>query len=349
MKRSFPSFSSGAAMVCAALSSAALWSPALWSPALAHADDAPTDAEHVTFAMQEHDAGYAAYKLGHLDEAAAHFENAYFAAPKPGELKAVIRARREAKQYARAATFAALANRKYPADAKLDAYAAETIAEARPSVHRIDLTCSTECSVVSDGKLATPERGTEVTFFLDAGRHDLVVDFGEDRARAQTVEATAGGSTRLTLSAPPRPPAPVPAKPASVTPAPTNAPPVATSEPARTSSASKTWGFVLGGVGIAGLAAGSVFGALAIAKNSSSKDTCDANNVCDAGGKSLRDDARTFGDVSTVAFIAGGALLATGAILLLTAPKASAEKTGRLEATPMIGASGGGVLLRGQW
>ena len=54
------------------------------------------DAEQLQFAAHEHDLGYRAYVAKSFDEAATHFENAYFAAPNPAELRSAIRARREA-------------------------------------------------------------------------------------------------------------------------------------------------------------------------------------------------------------------------------------------------------------
>jgi hypothetical protein len=49
----------------------------------ARADGPPPNAEQTDFAAREHDPGYRAYKANGYEEAAVHFENAFFAAPNP--------------------------------------------------------------------------------------------------------------------------------------------------------------------------------------------------------------------------------------------------------------------------
>jgi hypothetical protein len=67
---------------------------------------------------------------------------------------------------------------------------------------------------------------------------------------------------------------------------------------------------------VVGLGLGSVFGLKANSTNKDSKKSCDPNNAnsCSRDGVSKRDDARTQGNVSTVSFIAGGALLAAAVV-----------------------------------
>jgi hypothetical protein len=83
-------------------------------------------------------------------------------------------------------------------------------------------------------------------------------------------------------------------------------------------------GFVLGGVGIAGLATGGVLGLMAMSAWNSSKNEC--GTVCPpanhSAAESDHDKAVTFGNVSTAAFAAGGALFVLGGVLVLTAPHA---------------------------
>jgi len=110
----------------------------------------------------------------------------------------------------------------------------------------------------------------------------------------------------------------------------------------------KTVGLIVGGVGVAGLAVGGVFGILALSKNSSANSghcggSLGGANQCDATGVSLRNQAVGFGNVSTVAFIAGGVLAAGGATLWLVAP------SGHIQAAPAMGQNGGGVLVRGDF
>ena len=86
-------------------------------------------------------------------------------------------------------------------------------------------------------------------------------------------------------------------------------------------SPQKTIGFVVGGIGIAGLAVGAITGLIAIGKNSDSKQACPNDGACtNPEAIEANDGAKTFGTVSTIGFIAGGVAVAAGAILILTAP-----------------------------
>jgi hypothetical protein len=112
----------------------------------------------------------------------------------------------------------------------------------------------------------------------------------------------------------------------------------------------RTIGFVVGGVGIASIAVGSVLGLMAISKNSDSNADghCDATG-CDATGTSLRNTALSDATVSTITFVAGGVLAAAGIVLVLTAPHAKTTTTGRLELRPTASPNSAGLNLGGSW
>ena len=80
------------------------------------------------------------------------------------------------------------------------------------------------------------------------------------------------------------------------------------------------------GAGVAGVAVGSVFGLVAKSKNDEAlqPQNCPTSTRCWQSGLTLTDDARSAATVSTVAFVAGGVALATGAVLWLTAPSRGA-------------------------
>jgi hypothetical protein len=92
-------------------------------------------------------------------------------------------------------------------------------------------------------------------------------------------------------------------------------------------SAQRTAGFVVGGVGLVGLAVGGFFGYRAYEKNKSSKNECraEAPNDCSPQGTSLRDDAASAAKLSTIITASGAALVVGGATLVLTAPSPSAD------------------------
>lgn len=69
-----------------------------------------------------------------------------------------------------------------------------------------------------------------------------------------------------------------------------------------------------------------------------------ADNTCDAAGQSRVDDARSQATMSTILFVAGGVVAATGVVLYLTAP--SPKRTGvHVAPAPLVG--GGGFVLGG--
>jgi serine/threonine-protein kinase len=119
--------------------------------------------------------------------------------------------------------------------------------------------------------------------------------------------------------------------------APTQAPMVASTEDIeRPGSGQQLAGIIVGSIGVVGLGVGGAFGFLAMNKSSEADEFCDGES-CQAGteGVSLTDQARTNATISTIGFVAGGALLAGGAVLFLTAP--SGEETARFQLTPTVG------------
>jgi serine/threonine-protein kinase len=129
-----------------------------------------------------------------------------------------------------------------------------------------------------------------------------------------------------------------PIEPTSVTLAPESPPPDA----GDTGSSQRTWGLVVGGAGVVGLAVGGFFALRAASKNDDSKEQClpDNPNLCSPEGAELRDEARSAGNVATIASGLGLALAATGAVLYFTAPSDRASVGVR-------GAPGGAELVLG--
>jgi hypothetical protein len=111
-------------------------------------------------------------------------------------------------------------------------------------------------------------------------------------------------------------------------------------------------GIVVGSAGIAGIGAGAAFGGIAMSKQKASNADghCDASNFCDNTGLSLRREAITFAIISTVGLIAGGALVAGGVIILLTAPSAQAQtRAVNQSGSAAIAAGPGSLWITGQW
>ncbi len=79
-------------------------------------------------------------------------------------------------------------------------------------------------------------------------------------------------------------------------------------------------GVVVGGVGVAGLAAGIIAGISANSANGDLKSACGTGPTCSANNASLHDSAITWATISDIAFAAGGAAVAAGTVIYLTAP-----------------------------
>jgi hypothetical protein len=90
----------------------------------------------------------------------------------------------------------------------------------------------------------------------------------------------------------------------------------------RPSSSQKTWGAVTFSVGAALAVSSGVLAFMAARKNGESKDHCreDQPNLCHPDGLVERNDAQQLANLSTLLGIGGGAVLATGTVLFLTAP-----------------------------
>jgi hypothetical protein len=109
--------------------------------------------------------------------------------------------------------------------------------------------------------------------------------------------------------------------------------------PSTAGGAQKILALVAGGVGIAGLAVGTVFGLTASSSwNAAQRDQ----------SSSEQQSAASAATVSTVAFVTGGVAIAAGAVLWFTAPSGSgASSRASLGLAPCASAGGGIVVLRG--
>ena len=113
-------------------------------------------------------------------------------------------------------------------------------------------------------------------------------------------------------------------------------------------STQRTLGWVAGGLGIVGLGVGAVFTLQKINKIDERDSIC-PSEPCPTGTNErlaeLTDDARTASTMATVSFITGGVLIAGGAALILTAPKARVSQAARNTwVLPLVGSDGFGVF-----
>jgi hypothetical protein len=205
----------------------------------------------------------------------------------------------------------------------------------------------TEPRVTLDG-VDVPNAALGVKRPVDPGQHVIKVTAAgfapseatftaaEGKVEGVTVEPKPGAALPPTTppptTAPPGPKAPPATPPPPITPP----PPATPDRAASTGSPQKTIGFIGLGLGAAGLVAGGVTGGLALSKHASLLKTC-LDGHCPKGSEMTNqaavDSYKTMGTISTIGFIAGGALAATGIVLVVTAPKAKPTAT----LTPVIG------------
>ncbi len=104
-------------------------------------------------------------------------------------------------------------------------------------------------------------------------------------------------------------------------------------------------GGVLGGVGVVGIVVGSIFGSTAKSRLDASKGQCRTAALCTADGLDLVSQARSAATVSTIGFVAGGALLVGGLVVFLAAPS-SAPRPASAHLVPLLGPgiAGGSVV-----
>lgn len=182
----------------------------------------------------------------------------------------------------------------------------------------------------------------------------------------QKIVITSGTSeTRIAVPAlvrhkAPAVPVAVSSEPAAA-PAPTLPPPAVTvqplpqtQEPSDPGRHRRMVGYALGAVGLVGIGVGVGFG---IAKNAKQSDRDSANSCSKTTGcldaereriNQLTDEAKTRATVANIGFIAGGAALAAGAILVVTAwPKSTPSTSARVQ--PWISERAAGLVVGGVW
>ena len=109
-------------------------------------------------------------------------------------------------------------------------------------------------------------------------------------------------------------------------------------------------GYVVGGVGIVALGAGTYLGLRTLAKKSDGDARC-AGKLCDDAGLALQDQAHASATASTVAFGVGLVGVAASAILFLTSspsPDASPARAA-LRVVPSVGPGAGALRLEATW
>ena len=205
-----------------------------------------------------------------------------------------------------------------------------------------------------DEVLGEPAWGTAMP--IDPGQHKVAASAPGHQPWSTQVELHADGRTvrvdvpPLTPSAPAAPPPVTPvAPPAPVGPA---VPPPSTDSGADSGSrgsATRTAGFVTGGLGLATLGVGAIFGIQTAAKIGERDDVCPERVNCTdddvSRSNQLTDEAESSARVANILYVAGGLLTGTGIALVLASPSKSKHSAVSLQAEPWVSGHVVGTML----
>jgi hypothetical protein len=110
----------------------------------------------------------------------------------------------------------------------------------------------------------------------------------------------------------------------------------------------KTIGLVTAGAGVLALGAGAYFGVKTASKWNQAKEFCDGAECSDQIGVDLGKEAKSSGNLATIAVIAGGLLVGGGAVLFFTAGPPKHTSAALPARAPLrVGVGPGSVLLQG--
>lgn len=202
--------------------------------------------------------------------------------------------------------------------------------------------------VKRDGVIVgTPEWGLAIP--VDAGTHSVDAAAPGRKPWATSIVVSTEGAT-LTVAVPTLerlPAAPVAVEAPPEKPAGTSAEPPATMDapPDERSPLGARRAVAIGtaAVGLAGIGVGTFFGLRSIGKHDDANRVCPDPRCPTPAGADLWSDARSAGNVSTVAFVVGGVGIASAAVLWFTAKRNASAPSAQLELTPRA------VQLRGVW
>jgi hypothetical protein len=184
-----------------------------------------------------------------------------------------------------------------------------------------------DTAITRDG-IALGEASQGLALPVDPGKHTVIASAPGRAAKTYALELREGERAVLEVAPDAPPAAEVPAPPAPQVVA-------ATPSPRGEWTAQRSLAVAAAGLGAVGLGVGVGFGVTALSKKGSlGKDGHGTNaGACDDAGSAAawnatRDDAQSAARVSTIAFALGGAALAAGAVLWLTAPRPAEVRVG---------------------
>jgi hypothetical protein len=272
-------------------------------------------------AQKTFEAGSKLYDTRHYEEALAAFRASYQIVASPNSRLMVARCLRDlgrsAEAYREYDAVAAEASRRGDRYKSTAEAATEERDELKPKIALLTVRVADappEVTVkVGQGTLAAGEIGTALPF--DAGAVVVTAEAPDGATARAEVTLTAGAASTVELRLVKKAEAPIaaPVAPASVGPKPASSSP----------SPLRTWAYVAGGVGGAGLITFAIFGTMTASKYSSLESAC-PDKQCPPDKQGDVDAGRTYQTVANVGLAVGLVGIAAGTtlfVLSLNEPK----------------------------
>jgi hypothetical protein len=199
-------------------------------------------------------------------------------------------------------------------------------------------------------------RQYEVTVTVGAARDDKVVAIPQleqegAAAAAPGAPVASPGPTAVSVApvAPPAAAQPAPATAPAITPVETTPAPNVKTPDTGAGSSQRTLGYVVGGVGVLALGAGTVLGVVALGKHSNATNLCPSSPCSSREGVDAQQSARSLAWAANIGFGVGLVGVGTAAYLLLTSGGSTAGSGQGVRILPMGSADSGGVIAMGIW
>jgi hypothetical protein len=310
---------------------------------------APALADDRAAAQRLFEQGQALFKEGKTAEACAKFDGAAALVSSPGVRLNLARCWEKIGRTASAWTRydEALVAAERVGDAAAAAAARQGRDALAPRLTKLvitlaDASAASKIQITRDGEALPPSVvGSDLP--VDPGAHQIAARAPGFKEWSTRVDAAGEGATvRVSIPALEREPV---AQTAVAVGATATVTPNAEPPHARSSSPLRTVGIVTGAVGVVGLGLGTYFGLTASSKW---KGANRSGNTClDASCPSATQEASNDATLSTVFFIAGGVLAATGVTLWLVAPRGGGTEGTALR--PAVGPGIAGLELAGSF
>jgi hypothetical protein len=269
-------------------------------------------------------AGREAAEKGDDAAACARFEESHRLEPAAGTVFNLALCYERRGQLASAWQRFREAKDRLPSGDDRSALIAQRIAQLEPRLPKLTLRLAQPGAGVSVLRDGVEQRSASlgIAVPVDPGKHELVVRAKGHAARTVSVTIKEGESTELTLE---------------LGPAEDERRAQAAASAQSGGSTQKTLGFVIGGVGVAGIATSMITGAMVLDRKSTVDREC-AGSVCSRAGADAASSGRTLSTVSTVAFAVGAVGVGVGLYLALSAKPET--ETAKLEFVTSPGAAG---------